>query len=220
MDEIRVLVADAQLLVADALSVALSRCIELDVLDDHPQSAVDALKAVMTDRPDVALLDFWLYGMEAPALTREILARFPDTKVLNLSWFHGRGQIDAALAAGAVGFLPKSLTVDQVDDAIHRAHAGEAPVFAAELSLLVDQIDDRADISSVVADRVATLTRRELEILRMIAEGVSVKQISVALGIKTATTRTHVREILHKMGAQSQIEAIVLARDQGLVAKG
>jgi DNA-binding NarL/FixJ family response regulator len=214
---ISVLICDAQPLMGDALALALERDAGLAIFPEHPAAGVDAVEAAVRLRPDVALIDFWLDGMEAPAVVREILAHAPETKILHLSWFHGPPQIRESIASGSVGFLPKGVTVAQVDEAIHRAHAGEVPVFEKELDELILRIERRGHYLEDLHDRFVTLSPRELQVLRLLGAGLTSEDIGARLGIVEATVRTHIHRILSKSGARSQLEAVALARDQGLV---
>lgn len=214
---ITVLVTDAQRLFADALGSALGQCEGLRVLEHRPTDAVEAIAVVTREHPDVALIDYWLPDMEGPVSTASVLARRPDTKVLVLSWFHGPQQITAALEAGAVGFLPKSLTVAVVAEGVRRAVAGECPVFGEQLGRLAETITARNSSVDQWARRYATLTARELEVLRLLAAGLPADDIADRLEIAETTTRTHIHKILAKTEAHSQLEAVAMARDLGLV---
>lgn len=213
----RVLVADAQYLFADALATALDACADVDPLPHRPTNAVEAIAAVTTARPGVALVDYWLPDMEGPAATRSILARVPQTRVLLLSWFHGPPQIEAGLAAGAVGFLPKSLAVAQVAEGVRRAAGGEHPVFGEELAAVAAAIAERGRYVELNARRFAALSPRELEVLRLLGGGLTADDIAQRLDIAEPTVRTHVHKILAKTDARSQLEAVAMARDVGIL---
>jgi DNA-binding NarL/FixJ family response regulator len=214
---VKVLIADSQLLFAHALGIALSRCPELEILSDHPTCGSDVIRSTSAHRPRVVVLDHWIEGMDSTAVTSAILEVAPNTKVLHLSWFHGPQNIQAALQAGAAGFLPKGLTVEWVDDAIHRADAGENPVFEEELRRLVMRIEHRKNLLEKEDRRLRSLTPRELVILRYMSAGLTVEKIASRLGIKATTVRRHVHHILQKSGAATQLEAVAIARDHGLV---
>lgn len=217
MDTVRVLIADAQYLVADALGSALSAWPELTVLTDHSHRAIDALHAVDRGHPHVLLADYWLPDMDGPTAIHELLQRAPDLKVITLSWFHGPEQVQAALEAGAVGFLPKSVGVPKVAEAIHRAHLGEDPVFGEKIAGFVDTLRARARNVDNIAARFDALTVREIEIVQLLSTSASVVTIGRHLGITEATARTHVSRILRKIEAGSQLEAVTMARIAGIV---
>lgn len=211
------LVADAQLLFSDALCVALSASASLDVLPENPADGRKAIAIAIADKPDVALVDFWMPEVNGPAVARTLGAQAPSVKVLHLSWFHGPVQIEESLTSGAVGFLPKSVRVALVAEAIERAQAGECPVFEEQLMGLVHTIAARQEHLAVIQDRLASLTPRQLEILRLVGAGLTVTDVTKRLDLREGTVRTHIHNILEKTGARSQLEAVALARDQGLI---
>lgn len=211
------MIADAQLLFAESLGVALVDRYGFTVLQDHPTKGTDVLALAVAERPDVALLDYWLPDMESSALIKQFLRRLPYANIITLSWFHGPPQIQAALDAGAVGFLPKGVHIQTVADAIQQAVAGDTPVFAEEIAEMLDRITVRTSIVEERSERFATLTPRELHVLQLLATGLSALEIHQYLEISEATARTHIRRILAKTGAHSQVELIALAREQGLL---
>lgn len=217
MSEIRVLVADAQYMFANALAVALSHHANLSLVDEYPTTGVETISAVTTHNVQVVLVDYWLHEMDGPAVTKAILARRPQTKIVTLSWFHGPQQIETALNAGAVGFLPKSLSVEKAAEGIRRATDGEDPIFAEELEKLVGRILERRDYIEGTVRGLAQLTNRELELLRLLAAGLTVHDSARRLDITLATVRSHVHNMLQKTEAQTQLELVAIARQEGLV---
>lgn len=215
MAQVSVLIVDAQVLFSDALAMALSQEAGLAILEDRPSSGIEALQSAMEHKPDVALVDYWLPEIDGPALARELGARLPATKTIHLSWFHGPHQVEESLASGAAGFLPKSLRVAQVVEAVYRAAAGESPIFEQELRQLVRTIEQRGERVQGAAERLSMLTARELKVLGLLAAGLTVHEVSNHLGITEATARTHVHRILAKTKARSQLEAVAMARDLG-----
>lgn len=203
---VTVVVADAQRLFADALAHALERRGWISIVRPHPGGAHEAITAACEHRPDVALVDYWLDGLPGPDVIRALIACSPGTRVLSLSWFHGPSQVAEALAAGAAGFVPKHAAVADVVDAIRRAHAGERPVLHTGEA-------PRAH----GAGPPVPLSPRELEVLRLVAAGRDVPDISVSLRISRATVRTHIQRALEKTGTKSRVAAVAVARSHGLV---
>lgn len=214
---IRVLIADAQLLFADALGIALDRHDDLDICPDHATGGREAIEAARSKRVDVALVDYWLPDMDGPAVARTLGVQAPRVKVLHLSWFHGPPQIQESLESGAVGFLPKSVRASLVAEAVRRAHAGESPVFEEQLKGLLNTIATRQAYLADMQQRLAALTPRQLEILRLVGAGLMVNEVAKRLGLAEGTVRTHIHNILEKTGARSQLEAVSFARDEGLI---
>ena len=155
--------------------------------------------------------------MSGPATASLIGAADPHCKVILLSWFHGRADIDFAFKSGAVGFLPKSVTLDPLVEAVRRAHAGERPVLREEVEGLVKKLDKRDDKRAEVLKRVEVLTPRELEILIFLSYGGSITQVAKQLSISPKTLKNHITKILAKTGAGSHTEAVAMARYCGLI---
>lgn len=212
-----VLVADARFMVSDALGAALADYDELVVLDDRPTTGLEALKAANAHGPDVVLLDYWLPDMEGPAAILSLLEWAPQTRVLSLAWFHGSDHIKAALRAGAVGFLPKSVSVAKVAEGIRRAHQGDDPVFGEKVADAVQALRERAQAPDNTGHRFTDLTAREIQILQLLAAGLPGDGIANRLGISTATARTHVEHMMRKMDTSSRLEAVAMAREVGIL---
>lgn len=212
-----VLVADSQLLTAEALAAAVGAVNGLQALQVHPLTGAGAVQETLRLRPDILLLDYWMPDMEGAAACRLIRAHRPDQRVLLLSWFHGQREIEASLEAGAVGFLPRSLGLASVIDAIRRALAGEAPVFAEELREVLQKIKARVDPAAALWERLKSLTQRELAVLTLLSVSPSMKEVSRQLGIRPTTVKVHVRNILSKTGTTAYPDAIAMARACGLI---
>ena len=209
---IRVLIGDAQLLFAEALVHALGGLSHLDVIEHCPTTGTDAVRSVVQHRPDVAILDYWFPDMDGAAVVRAIRRQSPGVKVLILSWLHGTAQVNAALIAGAAGYLPKNLRLRQLADAVQRAADGESPVYAREVARLVTEISRKAELAEDIAARLASLTTREIEILRLLNDGLSVKQAAQELGITVGTVKNHLHKMLGKTNTSSQAEILAMAR--------
>lgn len=212
------MVADAQQLFADVLSAALDEFSDIRVFDDHPTTAPEAIKTMMHRRPDIALLDLWMPGMEEPAVTQSIMRWIPSGHVIFLSWYHGREHVTQAMRLGAAGFLPKSADVDDVAEAIRQAHSQKLPALAEQVENLLGTIKKREDFNRRVCERIWTLTPRELQVVRLISTGRPVKEIAHQLGITSGTVKAHIRRILLKTEAQSQKQVIAMARFCGAIS--
>lgn len=164
----RVLVADARLLFAETLARALRHDHGIDVVPEHPARGEAALDAVRRIRPHVVIYDNWMLELDGPSAVSAMGTHVPGAKVVVTSGYHGPHHISAALAAGAAGFLPKSLRVGQVADAVRRAAAGEALVFAEELADLMDDLKERLEVSRIRTVGLSSLTARELEVLEAV----------------------------------------------------
>ncbi|MGH2771550.1 MAG: response regulator transcription factor [Actinomycetota bacterium] len=217
---VKVLVADSQRLFADALGAALRLQHGLDVIEEYPGGGPETVDWILFYHPDVALIDYWLVGMDAPAVTRMVLDRLPETKIIVLSWFYSTEQVHLSLEAGAVGFLPKSLEVKHLADAVNRAQAGESPVYEKELEEIMASIQKRESAAKESSQKLASLTPQEVRILLLLSLGLPVKEIAAQLFISVGTTRNYIQKILKKLDAHSQVEAIAMAQQFGLIQGG
>ena len=129
----------------------------------------------------------------------------------------GKYPLAPALRAGASGYLPKSISITQLLEAIRRAYRGETPVFIEELGQMVQHLTVRADESLEIAKRFEHLTPREIQILTVLAGGQPIEEIARKLSISPHTLKTHIRNILAKTGARSHGEAVGLALRCGLI---
>lgn len=213
----RILIADAQPLFAEALGVALDRESDFSVVQKHPVSGPEVVEEVVTERPDVCLIDFWMPEMSGPAVTNSILARGEQAKVILLSWFHGVREIQNTFNCGAVGFLPKSVKIAQVAEAVRWARDGLPLVYPKEMEEIIRTISGRNEEAAKVWERFAALTPREIQILDLLGHGRPLKEMAETLSISHATMRTHVQKILEKTKTHTQMEAVALARKYGLI---
>lgn len=217
MAKISVLVADGSRLLTESLAAALRWNFDMEVIEEFPESGPQTLEIACRFRPDVALIDFWMPDMEGAALAATLRNRVPKTKVILLSLLHSPGDIERALASGAVGFLPKSTGVDGVAEAVRRARAGENPVFAAGLKQLGERIRQREAAAARINELFATLSPREMEVLRLFSYGWSINQVAKKLSLSPGTVKQYSHKILQRTGAETRERAIAMARYSGLI---
>lgn len=203
-----VLVVDDQRAFADAVALAIDSQRRLRCLG-AASSAEDALQRLEAECADVVLLDVRLPGTDGLAAIAQFKDRCPQVRILVLTADVSPATFLGAVKAGADGFLAKDAPFTEIIDAVRSSD-----------SLLVDpQVLKqlvREAAPSDGGDR-PPLTERELEVLRLLAEGLAVKQIAPKLGVTVNTCRGHVRSILHKLDAHSQLAAVVTATRLGLL---
>lgn len=217
MEPIALLVADEDRLVAESLAVALDRCQSTKALNEYPRTGAELCQAVREANPDVVIISDPLYDMDGPAAIRAALAGKPGLKVLVTARACQPDRVREALAAGAVGFLPKSLDVATVSEAVRRADVGESPVFEDQLDQLLDIVETRGERKEQMADRLARLSPRQFEILRLMGAGLTAQQMGTHMALKEPTVRTHIQKVLEKLDVRSQVEAVAVARDLGVI---
>jgi len=214
MGTMTVLIADAQRLFSGSLALALALQNDFLVLDDRPTSGPDSVRAVKRWKPDVALVDDWIDGASA---IRQIVRTAPSCKVLLLSWITAPGNVQEAIEAGAVGFLPKTSSVSRVAEAVRSAHSGEPLVFGEDLHRLMRSIDERRKESEEFTARMESLSARELQILVLLSRGRLIQEVAKELQVVPGTVTAHINRILKKTGARSQAEALAMARIWGSI---
>jgi DNA-binding NarL/FixJ family response regulator len=213
----RVLLVDDHRLVTDMLSDALGEAEDVEVIAIGTNGA-EGVDLARLHRPDVILMDVEMDEMNGIAATREIVQTVPGVKVVMLTANADQATILDAMESGAVGYLTKDKAlIDDVVDAVRRAHAGEIMLPTALIGRLITSLATRRREQVERQDLMERLTAREREILHLIAEGSDNKTIADRLVVSPHTVRTHVQNLLAKLGAHSKLEALTIAARRGLV---
>jgi DNA-binding NarL/FixJ family response regulator len=178
---------------------------------------VEAVEQALRLRPDVVLMDVRMPRRNGIEATRQLLAESAEPpKVVVITTFENDGYVTAALSAGASGFVLKRLPVRRIAEAVRVVAAGEAILFPAALRRMVAA----RPLGSADALPRAALTGREEEVLRLMATGLSNPEIAELLTVSPETAKTHVGNVLTKLGAQNRTHAVVIAYESGLVVPG
>lgn len=214
MTRTTVLVADALPLLSDALSIALAAYPEFGVYEERPSNGPAAIEAAVRLKPDFVIIDYWLPDLEGPVVTQAILTSAPECNVIVLSSLSAPSNVQQALNAGAVAFLPKDCSVSQVAEAIRRIYKGEGFVYEERLQNL---LKDRSEKSQAEWTEFANLAPRELEILALLNQGNSTKQIAGRLSISPNTVRNYISKLLAKTDTRSATEVLAKARQCGFL---
>lgn len=202
---LRVLVVDDHRSYAEALSLAISIEPGFESVGSVPDvgSAVDR---VLADPPDVVVIDWQLPGVDGVEGIRRILVANPRVKLVMITGHADAGLRRSAAPAGASAFLAKESSIAEIVQAIRDAVTGDATI----------DLDPAADPDRA-AQRQPSLTPREIEVLYLLAKGRDTPTIAAALFLSVHTVRGYVKEVLRKLGAHSQLEAVAIARRSGLL---
>ena len=219
---IRVLIADDQPVVRDGLAMLLGLLDDVEVVATAADG-VEALERACAERPDIVLMDLRMPRMEGAEATRQILASVPDTRVLVLTTYSDDEFLFPALQAGARGYLTKDATAEEIEHAIRAIAAGQTHLDPAIQQRLVTAVLDQTQPSATSeaagvpsSDRPDELTPREVEVLKLIAAGLSNQEIADALVLSNATVKTHINRIFYKTGARDRAQAVRYAYQHGL----
>jgi DNA-binding NarL/FixJ family response regulator len=203
---IRVVIVDLEM-VAEGLAAVLNTTTDISVVATAP-SADAAVAAVADHRPSVVLLEYHLPDGDGAAATRRILSEDPSVKVVVLATTDDPVPLRRAIEAGCTGYLHKAASRADLTAAVRAANAGQIVISPARLRSLLPQDPHHVD---------SPFTSRELEILRLMGEGLTNKAIAERLVLSVHTVRSHVQAVLAKLGAHSKLEAVVAARRRGLI---
>ena len=220
MTQIQVLLVDDQSLVRTGFRMILQDEPDIDVIGE----AVDgraAVEAVGRLRPDVAIMDIRMPIMDGIEATRRIVADNAATRVLVLTTFDADELVVEALRAGASGFLLKDVAPDDFAAAIRTVAAGDALLAPSVTRQLLDRFRDRLPgPPDARNERLRELTEREVEVLKLVARGLSNREIAQRLVLAEPTVKTHVSHALLKLDLRDRAQAVVLAYEVGLVRPG
>jgi DNA-binding NarL/FixJ family response regulator len=214
---VRVLLVDDQALFREALATLLEVRPEIEVVGEAANGA-EALDRVAGLRPDVVLMDLHMPVLDGIAATRRLRVERPGIRVLALTTFDDDEDVFAALRAGAVGYLLKDVSGDRLVEALLAAARGESvlqPSVAARVVARFAELPD--DAPPRPQPLVVPLSDRELEVLRLLADGGSNREIAAAMFLAEGTVKNHVTNVLAKLGARDRTQAALRGRALGLV---
>ncbi|SNR93697.1 two component transcriptional regulator, LuxR family [Streptosporangium subroseum] len=211
---IRVLIADDQQLVRLGLRMLCESEPDLEVVGDATNGE-EAVRLAARLMPDVVLMDLRMPGIDGIVATRRIVAARPATQVLAVTTFDDDDHLYPVLAAGAVGFVTKDAPPGDLLNAIRGAARGERMFSQSPLRRLVDQAASGHRAPPAVPALPSSLTGREHEVLALVAEGLSNREIAERLYIGITTVKSHVASVMTKTGCQNRIALAVLANRAG-----
>jgi DNA-binding NarL/FixJ family response regulator len=214
MTPLRVVIADDQPMMRAGFKAVLEATGDIEVVGEAGNGE-EAVQVATEHAPDVVLMDIRMPVMDGIEATR----RLPRQKVLILTTFGVDDYIIAALRAGASGFLLKDAPTAKVVEAVRAVAAGDAVLSPAVTRQLLDQVGRRLPAAvSQEPEELAQLTEREREVLRMLAAGLTNAEIAGVLVVSEATVKSHVSNLLGKLGLRDRVQAVIYAYETRLIA--
>jgi DNA-binding NarL/FixJ family response regulator len=216
---IRVLLADDQALVRSGFQMILSAQPEIEVVGEAEdgRQAIDLTKRLL---PDVILMDVRMPTMDGLEATRRLVSIGTAARILILTTFDLDEYVYEAIRAGASGFLLKDVRPPQLVEAIRVVAAGDALLAPAVTKRLLERFAETLHEPEDREPALATLTKRELDVLKLVAGGLSNAEIAERLFLSETTVKTHVSSLLRKLGLRDRVQAVVLAYEAGLARPG
>jgi NarL family two-component system response regulator LiaR len=217
---IRVALADDHAVVRQGLRTFLELQDDVEVVGEAADGA-EAVELVARTEPDVVLLDLVMPRLDGIEAIKQIRVRCPATRILVLTSFADDRTVLPAVRAGAAGYLLKDVQPPELVAAIRTVHSGEALLAPAVATMLVEQLAAEDGANGTAGERAAGphLTPRELEVLAQLARGRANKAIAFELGVSERTVKTHVSNILAKLGFTDRTQAAVYAVEHGLAGR-
>ena len=215
--KIRVLLADDQTLVRTGFRVILETEGDIEVVAEA-DTGHEAIRQAQLTKPDVILMDIRMPELDGLAATEEILRHADPPTIVVLTTFDQNEYVYRALRAGAAGFLLKDAPSTRLIAAVRAAATGDSLIDPAITRRLVERFAEPAQPQRL-PKKLASLTDRELDVLRLVARGLANAEIAAELVVAETTVKTHVARILAKLGLRDRVQAVVLAYETGFVAR-
>lgn len=212
---IRVVVADDQALVRAGVVATINAQEDMDVVAEAADG-VGATEAVAAYEPDVVLMDIRMPDVDGIAATRAILDHAPHRRVLVLTTFDADEHVFAALRAGACGFLVKDAPVEELVAAVRAAARGDAVLSPAITARIVSQLLRTPSPAAPTPAAGEALTTREVELVRLVADGLSNVEIGRRMHLSEPTVKTHMGHVLAKLGLRDRLQVAVWAHRSGV----
>ncbi len=200
---VRVMLVDDHNVVRSGLATFLGAFDDLELVAEA-RNGKEAVRICREKKPDVILMDLMMPEMDGIAATQAILAEYPETKIIAMTSFEDEQLVQGVLAAGAISYLIKNVTSDELAKAIREAASGRSTLSPEAARVLIQA-------TRPASHPTFDLTEREREVLQLVVKGHSNQQIAERLVISLATAKAHISNILSKLGVSSRAEAIAYA---------
>lgn len=216
MNRIKLLIVDDHMVVRQGLRGFLELLDDFEIVGEG-SSGVDAVALAAELKPDVILLDLVMPEMDGIEATRRIRANDPGARILILSSFSNDDNVLPAIRAGATGYVLKDINPDDLAQALRETYHGRSQLHPDIAQKLVAHVQQDDPAREEIEDQLKELTPREVEVLSLVAQGLSNREIAAALSISPMTVKTHVSNVLSKLQLADRTQAAILAIRLGLV---
>ena len=218
---VKVLIADDQALVRTGFRMILDAENDVEVTGEAADG-LEAIAAAQSERPDVILMDVRMPNMNGIEATRRLVDKddVDPIRVLILTTFDLDEYVYDALRAAASGFLLKDAPPEDLVQAVRVVARGEGLIAPSITKRLIEEIAQRPPQHTAPPEALRSLTQRELEVLQLVARGLSNQEIAKELFVSETTVKTHVGRVLMKLGVRDRVQAVVLAYESGIVRPG
>ena len=206
---IRVMVVDDHDMVRSGLEALLETCDDL-VLVGEAADGYEAIRQCENLQPDVILMDLVMPRLDGVAATQSIRERHPQVQIIALTNYMDKKLVQDALEAGAISYLLKNVSIDELSEAIRAANAGK-PTLAPEATQILIKAATQPPTPG------HDITNREMEVLALMVEGLNNREIAEKLTISVSTVKNHVSSVLGKLGVSNRVEAVALAVEHNLI---
>ncbi len=211
LNPIRVMTVDDHEIVRSGIKFTLIAFDDLELVGEAG-SGPEALQMLNEVNPDVVLMDMHMIGMDGIETTKAMLKQFPSVKVIALTSFYDQDLVRRALQAGAISYLVKGVGADDLAESIRGAYVERTILSTEAIQALTRSVDSQSRLTT-------HLTNREIEVLTLLAEGLTNEQIALKFSISLSTVKYHVHGILTKLGAANRAEAVSLAIQNNIIPK-
>jgi len=215
MKKIKLLIAEDETVVRYALAQLLAAEEDIDVVAEAGDGEAAVVRARL-QRPDVVLMDLNMPKMDGIAAARQIKEEMPECAIVVLTIYHDDEHLFAAIKAGASGYVLKDAPPEQTVEAIRAAAGGEGFLYASLVSRVLDEFSRISRLRAAAKEVFAELTRREMQVLELLGEGLRNREIAERLYISEKTVKNHMSSILAKLHVNDRTEAALLAARHGL----
>ncbi len=206
---IKVMIVDDHMLVRDGINLLLATFDDIQVIS-VVDSGDKALRFCKQEQPDVILMDLVMPNQDGPETIERIMKYFPEIKVIALTSFVEEDLVVRSIQAGAIGYLLKNVSAEKLAEAIHAATLGQSTIESMAAQILLQASQKLTQVGD-------NLTERERQVLALIAEGMTNKEIAQQLSLSHGTVRVYVSHVLAKLGVGNRTEAARLALENNLV---